>query len=177
VYNNIILRNFDFSNNFLKLVLKAGSASKTPLLLTIFNQYNFSGFNDFFDKFNNLTSFLSKDILLPIILYIPDTLSYNNSFLFYIKSPNSFFLLRKTLFLNLQTKLNLFYFINILDLFKIAILKSVVLSTLDNIKFIFYFKYIKSIFFSLKGCLNSIQSLNINNSIFSRKFFYINLYI
>jgi len=179
MYNNIILRNFNFSNNFLKLVLNAGSAKKTPLLLTIFNQYNFTtNSEEFFNKFNNLTSFLSKDILLQVILYIPDSFSFNNSFLFYIKAPNSYFLLKKLLILFQNNfKLNSYFFINILDLFKVAILKSLVLSNFQNINFIFYFKFIKNIFFSLKGSLKSIQSLKINNKFLPSKSFFISLYI
>lgn len=180
---NIILKNFNSSYSVIKLILPAGKATRTPLLSTIFTQYNFESANDFYEKFNDFTKFLSSDILLPVFLYLPDSNSINDNFLFYVKSPNSYFLLKKLLIfpsLNYNTSgsvSSIKLFINIKDLFKVAIIKSIFLSIIIPKFFTIYFNNIRIFFFSLKGQLKSIQGLVHNDFQFNAKNFSILLFI
>ena len=177
---NLVLKNFDSSFNVLKLILPAGNASRTPLLITIFNQYNFDLYNDFFDQFNKLTSFLSSDILLPVFLYLPDSDSTNNTFSFYIKSPTSYFLLKKLIHNPKSLKISdtsCIIFLNIIDLFKISLIKSIFLSIIIPGKFKFQLNSLRKSFLSLKGQLRSIQSISLNEVAFSNKQFFIYLYL
>ena len=168
--SNLILKDFNYSKNVIKIILPAGKASKTPLLINIFNEYNFNNFDDFFSKFNNCTSFLPKDTYLLVLLYIPDIYSSLNFYSFYIKSPSSIFLLKKILYKKILINSSLIS-LDIIDLFKISLIKSLFLSNSFFFKFNFYFKYIKSNFLSLKGLLRSIQVLYYNNEIFYLKHF------
>lgn len=170
----LFLNNFDFSNNVIKLILKAKNTTKTPLLATIFNQFNFLTFDEFFTQFNNLTKLFNNDILFPVFLYIPDNLTNYNSFYFFIKSPNTNFLIKKCLiYENYSTTIN-FIKINLINIFKVSIIKSFFLQ--NNI-FTINLMNIKNLFFSLKGFLKSLQNININNINLNYKVFKIIIFL
>ena len=178
---NIILKNFNSSFNVIKLVLPAGRAVRTPLLSTIFTQYNFELANNFFEKFNNLTNFLSIDILLPVFLYLPDSDSIDDNFFFFIKSPTNYFLLKKLIFFPIldynNKNFSIIFFFNIVNLFKIALIKAIFLNVIIPNSFTLYYYNIRNFFLSLKGQLKSIQNLTLNNIYLSSKNFLICLYI
>ena len=90
----MFLSNYNSPYNPLKLVLPAGLAKNTPTLLTLFSQYDFLDPTEFFDSFNNLTSHLKDfDILVRVILFLPDYRSEDDFFYFLVKTfETSFFI-------------------------------------------------------------------------------------
>ena len=160
----ISIKSFNSSYNIIKLILPCGESQLSNNLLTNFlvENYNFLNYKDFFQDFSRLTFFLRKyNLLLRVLLYLPDSKSEDNQYYFFIKSFESSFFLKNFLFnqdsfdKKYNNTMNLILHIDFLNLIKI----NLILFLLNQLFFDFKINLIhfRSFFQSFIGYINSFQ--------------------
>ena len=108
-----------------RFILPAGFAEFSTAINTIFNQHRSTYYSSFCKSYNIFTEKFPNDLVLPVRVFIPLAFSGADNCTFLIGSPFlSFFFKKLNIFFTYFVSSFFYCFFNILDLFKLAILKS-----------------------------------------------------
>lgn len=131
-----------------RFLLAAGDAASNTTLLTAFTQVRSPSLDKFVTAFNQRTSHLPGDLLLPTVVWVPFASAKASTPFFIIKAPRTYGLFKK---ITEVRALGDGYFLefNLLNLFKIALVKASTIQAVNKLRALFFY------FFSFVGTVSS----------------------